>query len=677
MKSLILWLLLGVIPMVCAISPGDWFTERECHNDGTVNKGEPDSCCWNFDDQRWNYYNLTVQPSVCFYFYKKGGVLNYKTPKNMSEKAVKRWRACKALKIIINEGKMYKKRIGAEIHLFLLPSNRTTFTLSRGTRMKMKCCEEPFTNPIRNKGVVQAISRCINGSKELPFNAELSAQDYSSTVIVCTNTSSFPGNATGHRSKFYILQNKPEIRNETLIKIPATCQKVGIKQFRILHQFNISFPKGPKCNRIKREWYDILLGGAGTTMGALNSIDIETLTNKMSDAGSDMEGVVHMQAKWMPTVFNPILKVINWDHSFLTLVNSSFMNTLKLTKNISSMFKWTECSIRTVYQEQQKNLAQTQLMTGNIQVYRKMFNIASELWVRLYGHEVYCTDRWCWGQIETYNITKPKIMCKYFILAVLFTTKAGNSDLWTPQFRGQYIDPNNKTHDLSLCTSTDNGLACPHTTYIPESCQLKNPTSVCNWELHDPKDDIFIEVAPQIVCMITYDKQISQLYQLPNPFSGCLFNVTHLIWKNQTIVFYKDQTDYLDQAFKPLTLSPHNITVSIQDIINIINNTEKLEEHLRKVNYSTRHAQMQTIVEAGELKHMATQLKNNLQHHWWDIFTGKSPSVTGLMKTVLHPLLAIVIILIGLVAWNCYFSCKFRKHVNKMDAIRNAQEILL
>lgn len=64
-------------------------------------------------------------------------------------------------------------------------------------------------------------------------------------------------------------------------------------------------------------------GGYGSLTGTLNGFDIETLANRLHNAGSKINDALTVQAKWMPTIFKPASIAAGVDDVMLNLKNAS------------------------------------------------------------------------------------------------------------------------------------------------------------------------------------------------------------------------------------------------------------------------------------------------------------------------------------------------------------------
>lgn len=135
-------------------------------------------------------------------------------------------------------------------------------------------------------------------------------------------------------------------------------------QKTVLTAYVIFPPNNRRC-RTKRAWYDTLMGGYGTLMGTLNSFDVETLANRMHNAGSKINDALTLQAQWMPTIFGPAKISAGIDTLMNQLISASNDFALGFNTNVTKFVNWTICTLQTIYEQQQKSNVQTMLMTGN------------------------------------------------------------------------------------------------------------------------------------------------------------------------------------------------------------------------------------------------------------------------------------------------------------------------
>ena len=104
-----------------------------------------------------------------------------------------------------------------------------------------------------------------------------------------------------------------------------------------------------------------------------------------------------------------------------------------------------------------------------------------------------------------------------------------------------------------------------------------------------------------------------------------------------------------------LNLSPASL--SLKKLNEILNQSQKLQERLGKLNKTLAESMIKTITTGDKLVGPSSQIGSDTAHHWWDIFSGYPPSAEKTSNILVHPLLillAFVIILTVLNYWLCY-----------------------
>ncbi|XP_030053493.1 uncharacterized protein LOC115466420 [Microcaecilia unicolor] len=347
----------------------------------------------------------------------------------------------------------------------------------------------------------------------------------------------------------------------------------------------------------------------------------------------------------MPTVFEPQQMTLQYDKSFLNLFNYTQIAQLQVDVNITYFMNWTTCTLQHLFALIQKNKAQDDLMTEYL--WRRIFHrwIPSANWILITPNTVICTDLFCSGQIVHFNVTKQRVLCKFIILPIVFA-----NEFWLPHFSGNYIG-----------TDTINGAICGQHSPLYEPCLLQHSINVCPWTILPDNFSMFIEINAQYICLASYDFNVTHLYNLSYPFSGCFTNVTHLWWHGQLYTFVPDMEQQLTLYWYPQVLNTADISLSLQPLRDAIQKTELLQQYLQKRNKTLLQHQIDTTLTGDTLVDISSRLQKATAHNWWDIFSGHSPSATKALNLLFHPILIILCIIIILTVWNCYLTHYMRK----------------
>ncbi|XP_077149428.1 uncharacterized protein LOC143812530 isoform X2 [Ranitomeya variabilis] len=442
-----------------------------------------------------------------------------------------------------------------------------------------------------------------------------------------------------------------------LKKIPTACVKTGTQSQKTVASVIVTFPPDKPCSvRNRRAWYDTILGGVGAIAGTLNSFDIETLANRMSNTGRGIQDALTLQGQWLPTVWHPWKQALQIDSFLLQMKNASDSFMFKEGSNITQAFNWTVCTLQTIYQMQQKATMQTQLMTGNEGVWRTVFDktIPGTSWLKIEAPKMLCNDTACQGIINLYNVTNQQIMCRYVVLPLLLGMP-GNQWFWMPKMNGLYIDNNNRTHDLSLCEDTLEGNICRLHSAMYEPCLLQGTVNVCEITILPTTFKMLVEIGPQEICVVT-DTPVVPGMRIP--FVGCLQNVSTLIWENQTFLLTHDKVVQETVRWRPVTLPVNNWDLNLTKLKEIIEKSEGGRRMIEGLNKTIQQHVISTTIVAGKIVKMGSVIADATSHHWYDIFLGYSPSAKKMLDWVIHPLLVVMVIVIILSIWNCYMAYK-------------------
>lgn len=84
----------------------------------------------------------------------------------------------------------------------------------------------------------------------------------------------------------------------------------------------------------------------------------------------------------------------------------------------------------------------------------------------------------------------------------------------------------------------------------------------------------------------------------------------------------------------------------------------EVQNHIKLLNSTIIGHQVTTTIIAGKLQKIGSDIQDATAHHWWDLFTGYSPSATKMLNFLVHPVLVLCIITAILSIWNCVMAYK-------------------
>ncbi|OCT94623.1 hypothetical protein XELAEV_18012306mg [Xenopus laevis] len=146
-----------------------------------------------------------------------------------------------------------------------------------------------------------------------------------------------------------------------------------------------------------------------------------------------------------------------------------------------------------------------------------------------------CDDNSCQDIFVLYNVTYSERLFQ-FVMLLLVLGVPTLQQYWFLKIHGEYINETNHTHVLPTFSDTYNGKVCRLTFKVYEPCLLQNTLNVYKWTIMPFTYKMFIETAP--LCFVT-NQSVTSYIQLP--FSGCITNITHCKWYNDTYILYDDE----------------------------------------------------------------------------------------------------------------------------------------
>ncbi|XP_078009452.1 uncharacterized protein LOC144457095 isoform X2 [Phascolarctos cinereus] len=440
-----------------------------------------------------------------------------------------------------------------------------------------------------------------------------------------------------------------------IIRVPRSCTNTSILQHKIVFHYNVTFPSLESCVRKKRAWYDTLLGGAGTGLGIVNSIDLETLASRLRSAGQDVSQALTVNAQWLPTTILPHQNTLQYQGQFLQVFNNSILVNLHLMKNIGVLFNWTKCSLQNLYTLIQKENAQRLLQEGNSHIWNDILDL-SDVWKKQKPENARCTPLWCAGTIILYQVKTWTVMCQFHVIPFVL-----HKYFALPHIYGNYIDWYNVTHTLSDCVVTNGGIVCGMMTRQMEPCLLSHSSNLCDLTLYPVSNfSMIYEVSTQYVCIASNNHSDLLSVDITTvPFSGCLSNVSFLRWQGNDFYFPPDTNLVKNFAWVPQSLPLPHVSLSLYPLMNILNQSTEIKKLLESNQRALNEHRIQTLIAAGRLVEASHLVISDTNHHWYD-FLFKSPTATMYFNSLATPILLLALFFLCLCICNCCMYTKIR-----------------
>ncbi len=442
--------------------------------------------------------------------------------------------------------------------------------------------------------------------------------------------------------------SKPQHLDRHVVPIPHTCTPVAHDVKHTTVFWTILFPPIPKC-RNKRAWYDTLLGGTGTGLGVLNTIDKQVIANKLSNVGRYSHDALQKLGRWMPSGIYSQQYQAYWDVVSARILKHS-INDFRWN-NVSEWLNWTECNLNMLSAKMQLRNVQQTVMSSNYNAWKELWKIDKGYWLKLDAHSTICNDTVCYGKWEQFNITEIHTLCKYHILPVII-----KGSYWTMRLNGDWLNPyTNQTYDVSDCDITDQGMICSLRTGHSNPC-LTEEVGVCQWDHALPTDILFV-VGPYTLCVTTMNPHPKLPYF---PFSGCLQNVYIWTWGNRTY-WLTNQTSTHGLTQVQWDVLHSNLGISLEKQAKLLRASTKLEDMAKQHLHNVTKLAINTVITSDQIAYLGKAIETTAHNSWWSIFEGWSPQARHLLNIFIHPIIVLLILFTLLTMFNMYIYCYIRR----------------
>uniref|UniRef100_A0A3Q3AS80 Uncharacterized protein n=1 Tax=Kryptolebias marmoratus TaxID=37003 RepID=A0A3Q3AS80_KRYMA len=306
-----------------------------------------------------------------------------------------------------------------------------------------------------------------------------------------------------------------------------------------------------------------------------------------------------------------------------TSVLKTWKATADILRNVSEAVNWTTCTLQVLNIGLQTEQFQRMVTTNNINGWRTMWNITKDLWFLPQADRIVCNDSMCSDHWKQFNVSKVTTVCRYFVLPVITST-----GFWFLKIQGDWFDPQtNQTYDLSLCETADKGMVCKLQQGHVNPCLTKD-TVLCDWT-HEPSRS-----HPQLPTV---------------PFTGCLHN---------KLTNYTTGTCLTAVQWQLLQVP---WSVSLDRFKCALNDSKILQDLINSHQSNVCSLKVSTLLTAGKVLHAAKLIEQSSAHHWWEIFSGMSPTA----KRYVVPPLKLLKMCIALLTLCNVLTCLYVRKVKR------------
>ncbi|XP_074991081.1 uncharacterized protein LOC142074382 [Calonectris borealis] len=164
-----------------------------------------------------------------------------------------------------------------------------------------------------------------------------------------------------------------------------------------------------------------------------------------------------------------------------------------------------------------------------------------------------------------------------------------------------------------------------------------------------PKDNITVETSNRSnICVCNFTKIV-----------GCDFNYSAPVTTHQLL--QSSHASYQDLLPTPIGMDLTLVRKLLQD--------DDLSQLLNRIRNSGQRTLITFHHDAERIHHVLEKVKKDGEHHWWDVLFGWSPTATGTLNWVLHPMTILLVSVVLCLLLNIILCVKVWKIIKQMALI--------
>ncbi|XP_068888050.1 uncharacterized protein [Aphelocoma coerulescens] len=426
----------------------------------------------------------------------------------------------------------------------------------------------------------------------------------------------------------------------------------------------------PLKGRMRRD----LSGMLGTGLGVINGIDSEILMNKLATATSDLTKLKQPlqssllalgNSQWQVSKILPDLaKISNLDHELILNTLGTAQDNVSLAFSCIQAQLWMQSTASLIIREGNEGVFP-------IEIREAVWNNATKLERKLQS----------WWTLVNFTYDPMTNIATAFVLTIRNATVyvihpivalglnhkgtvfyPSEHRVWARMVREKW-----QTVNLESCiTREQQGFICESNTLDARDICLDTEQGICHFEIHpdtSPKT-VLVYVGQGCVCLRTTctsmmidDNVINVTARNHSNFCicnfakivGCDFSylapvVSHQLIRSNYTVYHK-----LLPTPIGMNLTLVKQLVKHQDLMEILKEIQRNgEKTLVTVHYDTQ-----------EISRILQRVRQDASHNWWDSLFGWSPTATGILNTLCHPIIVLLTLVstclalsIALLIWN-------------------------
>ncbi|XP_054666927.1 uncharacterized protein LOC129199870 [Grus americana] len=413
---------------------------------------------------------------------------------------------------------------------------------------------------------------------------------------------------------------------------------------------------------MKRTWRD-LTGVSGTGLGVLNSIDSEVIMNKLAASVSDLaklqqplrSSLLALRTnQWLLSNILPTWERINIrDHKLVTDVLGVVQNNLSLALSCIQAQLWMQSVAASIIREGEEGTLPTEIRKI---VWDSATDFEKELqsWWSLVNFTYDPVTNTATTFVLT--ISNATIYSIYPIVAL--GLNHNGTILYPSEHRVWARKMNEKWQTVNLesyIVREQQGFVCEDNAIETQDICLDSEQNICHFEVHpneNPKT-VIIYIGKGCICLRTIcdslyvDKIVVEIKNHSNfcvcnftKIDGCDFSYSTPVTSHQLL-----QSNYMMiHELLPVPIGM-NLTLVKQllqhkDLIAIL---KKIRENGQNTLITVHH-------NVKEIHRVFERAQRDAELRWWDTLFGWSPTATGILNKLCHPIvILLILVLISLI----------------------------
>ncbi|XP_069631209.1 LOW QUALITY PROTEIN: uncharacterized protein [Haliaeetus albicilla] len=409
-----------------------------------------------------------------------------------------------------------------------------------------------------------------------------------------------------------------------------------------------------------------LTGVLGTGLGVLNSIDSEVIMNKLATSVSDLAKLQQPLRssllalgtnQWLLSNILPKWEKVNVrDHELITDALGVIQNNLSLALSCIQAQIWTQSVAASIIREGEEGILPTEI--------RKI------IWDSATDFE---KELQSWWNLVNFTYDPVTNLATIFVLTIYNATiypiypiialglNHNGTILCPSEHRvwARKVDEKWQTVNLESCIVREQqGFVCEGNAIEAQDICLDTEQNICHFEIHPNENPetvlyVYIYIGKGCVCLRTVCDSLSVdevVVETKNHSNFCVCNCTKIVgcdfsYSAPVTSHQLLQSNYmLTDELLPIPIGM-NLTLVKQllqhkDLVEILG---KIRENGQKTLITVHH-------DVKEIHRVLERVQKDAEHRWRDTLFGWSPTATGILNTLCHPIVVLLIlVLISLV----------------------------